>query len=192
MKIMLNSGFSVFLTFSTCTFVLEVAYVPGANENDISNDVTDESITHDAAHVNETSTLTTEANLKQISLQQKTVLADDSAEGTMPLFNLLVPADDTIVDLPLQITDDGVLRELPSAEMEAVSDKTALHVVESALPPGTMAKYCAAYISGVSINDDIYPTWKMYKSKNVNKSATPEEVMNTHFPIPETKTKTTK
>jgi hypothetical protein len=80
------------LTFSTCTLVQEVAYVPGANETDISNDVTDESITRDdAAHVNETSTLTTEANLKQISLQQKPVLAYDSTEGTMPLFNVIFP-----------------------------------------------------------------------------------------------------
>lgn len=110
----------------------------------------------------------------------------------MPLFDLLVPTNEAIIDLPLQLTEDGVVSELPCKDMKAVSERTVLEVVESALPPETLAKYCAAYISGTNINDALYATWKMYKSKCANKTVTPEVVMNTHFPLPKKAKTTTK
>lgn len=61
------------------------------------------------------------------------LLTDNSAKGAMPLFELLVPTDEAIVDLSLQRTDDGVLNEPPSTEVRAVSDRTTLEAIESAL-----------------------------------------------------------
>ena len=65
----------------------------------------------------------------------------------------------------------------------------ALEVIESALTSETLAKYCAAYLSGKHINDQLYDTWKMYKTKcnkaNASKSLSVQQLVDGLHPLPQ-------
>ena len=73
----------------------------------------------------------------------------------------------------------------------------ALEIIESALTSETLAKYFAAYLSGKHINDQLYDTWKMYKTKcnkaNASKSLSVQQLVDGLHPLPhETKVQSRK
>ena len=111
------------------------------------------------------------------------ILTDETAD--LPFLNLLVSSTEN-VDLPVPLMTD-CMTEVPCSEMEEVTDAKALEVIESSLTPETLAKYCAAYVSGMTLNDGVYATWVMYKTRCTPLSA--KEVLDKHFPVP-TKTVT--
>ena len=107
------------------------------------------------------------------------ILTGETAD--LPFLNLLMSSTEN-VDIPVPLMTD-CMTEVPCSEMEEVTDAKALEVIKSSLNPDTLAKYCAAYISGMTLNDGIYATWDMYKTRCTPLSA------KEHFPVP-TKTVT--
>ena len=91
---------------------------------------------------------------------------------------------EAVLDLPLHVSSEGVVTELSHESMESVDDKTALDVIESAICPETLAKYLAAFLSGSKVNDTVYETWHMYKTRCMKKVASPQEVLDLNFPLP--------
>jgi len=111
-----------------------------------------------------------------------------SSFGTaLDVFNITIEQKDeaeTILDLPLHVSSEGVVTELSHDSMESVDDKTALYVIESAICPETLAKYLAAFLSGSKVNDTVYETWHMYKTRCMKKVASPQEVLDLNFSLP--------
>ena len=101
-----------------------------------------------------------------------------------------------VVDLPLSIGNDDILvctadkePEDQESVLDNVSDEKALEVIESALTSETLAKYCAAYLSCKHINDQLYDTWKMYKTKcnktNASKYLSVHQLVDGLHPLPQ-------
>ena len=101
-----------------------------------------------------------------------------------------------VVDLPLSIDKYDVLvctadkePEDQESVLDNVSDEKALEVIESAPTSETLTKYCAAYLSGKHINDQLYDTWKMYKTKcnkaNASKSLSVQQLVDELHPLPQ-------
>ena len=87
------------------------------------------------------------------------ILTDETSD--LPFLNLLVSSTEN-VDIPVPLVTD-CMTEVPCSEMEELTDAKALEIIESSLTPETLAKYCAAYVSGMILNDGVYATWVMYK-----------------------------
>jgi hypothetical protein len=115
---------------------------------------------------------------------------DGNVANISPTFHLL----SDVVDLPLSIGNDDVLvctadkePEDQESVLDNVSDEKALEVIESALTSETLAKYCAAYLSCKHINDQLYDTWKMYKTKcnkaNASKSLSVQQLVDELHPL---------
>ena len=123
-----------------------------------------------------------------------------SFDGNVTNISLTFPLLSDVVDLPLSIGNDDVLVCTSDKEPEdqesvldnvtyIVSDEKALEVIESALTSETLAKYCAAYLSGKHINDQLYDTWKMYKTKcnkaNASKSLSVQQLVDELHRLPQ-------
>ncbi|KAH3747386.1 hypothetical protein DPMN_181811 [Dreissena polymorpha] len=73
----------------------------------------------------------------------------------------------------------------PQPHCGYVSDIKALEIIESTLTSAQIAKYCAAFLSGIELEDKVFQTWQMYKQK----SSTPakvsaKKIANDKFPLP--------
>ena len=117
-----------------------------------------------------------------------------SFDGNVTNISLTFPLLSDVVDLPLSIGNDDVLvctadkeSEDQESVLDNVSDEKALEVIESALTSETLAKYCAAYLSCIHINDQLYDTWKMYKTKcnkaNASKSLSVQQLVDELHPL---------
>ena len=191
------------------TAIPDVAFAPGESDRDLEETISTNEI---AAGVNPNSTnavvdanpsavspfetaadvstdtlenLTDDSSVVQNILTATPMDTDTEDALDLPCVDFLVPTNVETVELPYRIMADGILSQVPETEtMDKVSDEKALEVIESSLLPATLSKYCAAYLSGVSINDGVYSTWFMYKTKCVKRFASPEEIMDKHFPLP--------
>jgi hypothetical protein len=73
--------------------------------------------------------------------------------------------------------------------VDAASDEEDKVNTCGALTSETLAKYCAAYLSCKHINDQLYDTWKMYKTKcnktNASKYLSVHQLVDGLHPLPQ-------
>ncbi|XP_060571241.1 uncharacterized protein LOC132729485 [Ruditapes philippinarum] len=173
----------------------EAAFAPSDLQNQHHNTITHPEPDSEAAVAVSSASLTSVSLLTE---SEGTPLQENSSDPFLPtVYDINIENELTnenavqVIDLPLTLNlenQDDNMEDMEDQNLTVVSDKKALKVIESALSPDTLAKYCAAYLSGIALNDKLYETWKMYKSK-INDIAPKEatavnKVMEDMFPLP--------